>query len=51
MGRSRKPRSSWGGFYLIEARDLDDAIAVASRIPAARWGSIEIRPILELDRP
>ena len=37
-----------GGFYLIEAADLDEAIASASRIPTARWGSIEVRPILEL---
>ena len=33
------------GFYLIEARDLDDAIQVASKIPPARVGSIEVRPI------
>ena len=34
-----------GGYYLIEAAHLDDAIAIAARIPAARNGSIEIRPI------
>jgi hypothetical protein len=33
------------GFYLIEARDLNEAIQLASRIPAARVGSIEVRPI------
>ena len=38
-----------GGYYLIEARDLNDAIQVASRIPSARMGSIEVRPILELN--
>ena len=37
-----------GGFNLINARDLDEAIQVASKIPLARWGSIEIRPILKL---
>ena len=37
-----------GGYYLIEARDLNDAIQVASRIPSARMGSIEVRPIMEL---
>ena len=37
-----------GGFYLIEAADLDEAIAVASRIPGASVGSIEIRPVVEL---
>jgi hypothetical protein len=36
-----------GGFYLIEARDLNDAIQVASGIPSARMGSIEVRPIME----
>jgi hypothetical protein len=37
-----------GGYYLIEARDLNDAIQVASRIPSAAMGSIEVRPIMEL---
>lgn len=43
-----------GGFYLIDARDLDDAIRVASKIPSAHLGSIEVRPIwpiLELKQP
>src|SRR6266849_6700443 len=39
-----------GGFYLIEARDLNDAIQVASGIPSARMGRIEVRPILELGK-
>ncbi len=34
-----------GRFYLIEARDLNEAIQVAARIPAARWGSVEVRPL------
>jgi hypothetical protein len=34
-----------GGFYLIDARDLDEAIELAAKIPAAREGSIEVRPI------
>ncbi len=34
-----------GGFYLIEATDLDDAIAIAGKIPSALFGSIEVRPI------
>ena len=37
-----------GGFVLISAQDLDEAIQIASRIPLARWGSIEVRPVLEL---
>jgi hypothetical protein len=36
-----------GGFYLFEADNLDDAIAVAARIPAARYGSVEVRPLVE----
>ena len=34
-----------GGFYLIEAKDLNDAMQVAARIPSVRTGSIEVRPI------
>jgi hypothetical protein len=37
-----------GGFYLVECADLDEAIDVASKIPGARGGSIEVRPIWEL---
>jgi hypothetical protein len=37
-----------GGFYLIEARDLDEAIDAAGRMPGARTGKIEVRPIWEL---
>ena len=36
------------GFYLIEAKDLDEAIQLASKIPPAREGSIEVRPVREL---
>lgn len=38
------------GFILIDARDLNDAIQVASKVPLARFGSIEVRPILDLER-
>jgi len=38
-----------GGFYLIEAKDLDEAIHVAGKIPGARFGSIEVRPIMTFD--
>ena len=37
------------GFYLVEAKDLDAAIDMASKIPAARYGSIEVRPIMKFD--
>jgi len=39
-----------GGFYLINAKDLNEAIQVASKIPSARLGSIEVRPIREFNR-
>jgi hypothetical protein len=44
-GPFAETREQLGGFYLIDAAHLDDAIALAARIPAARNGSIEIRPI------
>jgi hypothetical protein len=37
-----------GGYFIVEARDLDDALHIASRIPAARKGTVEVRPVLEL---
>ena len=37
-----------GGYFLVEAQDLDEAIAIAARIPGARKGTVEIRPLLEL---
>ena len=37
-----------GGYFLIEAKDLDEAIDIAGRIPGARKGTVEVRPIVEL---
>jgi hypothetical protein len=37
-----------GGYYLVDAADLDEAIAIAARIPGAKWGTVEIRPVVEL---
>jgi hypothetical protein len=37
-----------GGFFMIEAADLDEAIAVAARIPSARKGTVEVRPVVEM---
>ena len=37
-----------GGFYLIDAKNLDEALGVAARIPAARKGTVEVRPVFEL---
>lgn len=47
-GPFAETREQLGGYYMIEARDLDEAIAIAGRIPSARIGCIEVRPILEL---
>jgi hypothetical protein len=40
-----------GGFYLIDARDFDEALALAAKIPPARVGAIEVRPVRELGVP
>ncbi|MGH7527693.1 MAG: YciI family protein [Gemmatimonadales bacterium] len=50
-GPFAETKEQLGGYYLIDARDLNDAIQVASRIPSARLGSIEVRPIMEFDHP
>ena len=44
-GPFAETKEQLGGYYLIEARDLNDALQVASRIPSARTGSVEVRPI------
>jgi hypothetical protein len=50
-GPVAETKEQLGGFVLIDARDLNDAIRVAARIPPARLGSVEVRPIQELARP
>jgi hypothetical protein len=47
-GPFAETKEQLAGFYAIEAKDLDEAIGVASRIPPARYGSIEIRPLRTL---
>jgi hypothetical protein len=47
-GPFAETKEQLGGFYLIDAHDLDEAIAIAQRIPAARWGTVEVRPVVEL---
>src|SRR3954452_11073943 len=44
-GPFAETREQLGGYYLIEAKDLDAALGIAARIPGARFGSIEVRPI------
>ncbi len=46
-GPFAETREQLGGFYLIEAKDLDEATAIAARIPSAKGGSIEVRPIMK----
>jgi hypothetical protein len=47
-GPFAETREQLGGYYLIDASDLDEAIEIAGRIPGARIGTVEVRPILEL---
>jgi len=47
-GPFAETREQLGGYYLINARDLDEAIAIAGRIPAATVGTVEIRPVMEI---
>jgi hypothetical protein len=47
-GPFAETREQLGGYYLVEAKDLDEALAIAARIPGARMGSIEVRPVLEV---
>ena len=47
-GPFAETREQLGGFYLIDAKDLDDALGIAARIPAAHKGTIEVRPLREL---
>jgi hypothetical protein len=48
-GPFAETREQLGGYYLVEAKDLDEAIGLAARIPSARLGSIEIRPIMKME--
>ena len=45
-GPFAETREQLGGYFLVEARDLDDALSIAIRIPGARSGSIEVRPVV-----
>ena len=50
-GPFAETREQLGGFYLVEARDLAEAAAIAARIPAARTGAIEVRPVMPTPAP
>lgn len=47
-GPFAETREQLGGFYMIDANDLDEAISIAARIPAVKWGTVEVRPVVEL---
>jgi hypothetical protein len=48
-GPFAETREQLGGYFLIDARNLDEAIDIAGRIPAGRFGTVEIRPIIDVD--
>jgi len=47
-GPFAETREQLGGYFLIDAKDLDEAIEIAERIPMARKGTVEVRPVLEI---
>ena len=47
-GPFAETREQLGGYFLIDANDLDEALAVAARIPMARKGTVEVRPVIEI---
>lgn len=49
-GPFAETKEQLGGYYLINAKDLNDAIKVASKIPSAKTGSVEVRPIMEFNQ-
>jgi hypothetical protein len=48
-GPFAETKEQLGGYYLVDAKDLDDAISIAARIPGAKYGSIEVRPVMKID--
>ena len=49
-GPFAETKEQLGGYYLVEAEDLDEAISIAARIPSAAVGTIEVRPIMRIER-
>lgn len=47
-GPFAETREQLGGYYVVEAKDLDEAISIAEQIPPARYGTVEIRPVMEI---
>lgn len=50
-GPFAETKEQLGGYYIVEAANLDEALKLAQRIPSARWGSIEVRPIEPMPLP
>jgi hypothetical protein len=50
-GPFAETREQLGGYYLIEAKDLDEAIEIAARIPSSRLGTVEVRPLVQMGAP
>ena len=48
-GPFAEAKEQLGGFYLVEAKDLDEALRIAARIPGARYGGVEVRPVMVFD--
>ena len=47
-GPFAETKEQLGGYYIVEAKDLDEAVAIAARIPGARTGTIEVRPVMKM---
>jgi hypothetical protein len=47
-GPFAETREHLGGYFLIDAKDLDEALAIAARIPAAKVGTVEVRPVMDM---
>jgi hypothetical protein len=47
-GPFAETREQLGGYFMVDAKDLDDAIAIAAKVPGARKGTVEVRPVLEI---
>jgi len=50
-GPFAETKEQLGGYYLVDAKDLNEAIQIAARIPGARYGSVEVRPIIDFSAP
>ena len=50
-GPFAETREQLGGYFLIQAKDLDEAVEIAGRIPAVRFGTVEVRPLVEMTVP